>query len=88
MVKRVLGVFIIIIYIFLGLIFLFGIPENLSVIFASISNGSGYSIGLAIGNMLFSILLLIISIVLFRLGLKWLKKKSNEIEIINQIGKH
>ena len=87
MIKKVLGVIFIIISVFLGLAFLVEIPNNINLFLGIISANFGYSIGYFTGHIIVSILLLAISITLFKLGLKWLKNKPKQIEIINDIGK-
>ena len=81
MIKKIFGIIFIIISIILGLGFLAGLPKTLGML---ISNLSSYSIGYAVGSILF----LIAGIFLFRLGLKWLKKERENIETIDQIGKN
>ena len=88
MIKKILGIIFIIISIFFGLAFLIGIPENISLLLVIISGSSGYSIGYFIGNIFVAILILLISIYLFKLGLKWLKNKSKNQNIIDEIGKN
>ena len=88
MLKNVFSILFIIISLFLGLIFLIGIPNNLQLIIVAFSSGTGYSIGYAMGNIIFSIFLLIFAIWLFKLALKWLKPKKKITETINEIGKN
>jgi len=86
MIKKIFGAFFILISVFLFIYFIIGIPNNLSLFLLGISSESGHSIGYFIGNFTIYILILIISIKLFKLGLKWTSKKSNPTENINNIG--
>ena len=88
MLKKILGIILIIISVFFGFIFLAGIPENIMLILVSIKSDSEYSFGYAMGNAFVWILLLVISIVLFKLGLKWIRNISKNTKSINQIGKN
>lgn len=81
MIKKIFGVFFLLIAIILGLAFLGTLPKTLTTIF---SNFSAYSFGYAIGNLFF----LALSIFLFKLGIKWLKNKSKTVDTINEIGKN
>ena len=79
MIKKIVGAFFILISIFLGLEFLMQIP---AIIGTFSTNFTGYSFGYIFG----SLLILGIAILLFKLGLKWTRKKSNPTENINNIG--
>jgi len=79
MIKKIFGAIFILISIFLGLGFLMQIPTILGTFS---SNFTGYSFGYIFG----SLLILGIAILLFKLGLKWTRKKPNPIENINKIG--
>lgn len=87
MIKKIFGAFFILISIFLFIFFLIGIPNNISLFLLVISSKSAHSIGYFTSNIIFYILILIISIKLFKLGLKWTSKKPNPTENINKIGK-
>ena len=88
MIKKILGVFFILFSLFLGLALLIGLPENIKLFFALFSDTSGYTIGYFIGNIFVTIVFFIITIYSFKKGLKLLKKKPNQIETINEIGKN
>jgi hypothetical protein len=88
MLKKILGIILIIISVFLGFVFLIGIPENIMLIIVSIKDNSEYSFGYAIGNSFVWVLLLVISIVLFKLGFKLIRISSKKTKSINQIGKN
>ncbi|WP_026777932.1 hypothetical protein [Polaribacter sp. Hel_I_88] len=86
MVKKIFGAIFILISVFLGILFLIGIPNNLSLFLLMISSKSAHSIGYFTGNFIIYILILVISIKLFKLGLKWTSKKPNLTKNINKIG--
>lgn len=81
MIKKILGVIFIVLALILGLSFLVSLPKTLLMLFSSFS---AYSLGYAISSFIF----LIISILLFKLGLKWLKNKHQKTSTIDQIGKN
>lgn len=88
MLRIILGIFLIIISLFLGLIFIIGIPNNIELIIVAFSSKVNYSLGYATGNLIFSIFILLFSIWSFKTAIKLLKSKNIEIESINEIGKN
>ena len=88
MLRKIWSIFLIIISLFLGLIFIIGIPNNVELIIVAFSSKVNYSLGYATGNLIFSIFILLLSIWLFKRALKLLKPKNIEIESINEIGKN
>jgi hypothetical protein len=57
MLKKIFGIILIMISIFLGFVFIAGIPENITLILVSVKGNSEYSFGYAMGNTLVWILL-------------------------------
>lgn len=81
MIKKILGVVFIIIASILSLSFLISIPK---IVLMFMSSFSAYNIGFALLCFFF----LGISILLFKIGLKWLKNVPKKSNIINEIGKN
>lgn len=81
MIKKIFGSFFIVIASILGLAFVINLIDIINLI----SSGStAYSIGYFIGSSI----PLILGILLFRLGLKWVQKKTPvKMDTIDDIGK-
>ena len=88
MIKKFLGCLFIIIALILGLVTLIELPETVRLFFVLFSDTSGYSIGYFMGNIFVTILLIVLTVYLFKKGLTLLKKKPKQIEAINEIGKN
>ncbi|QOD61233.1 hypothetical protein H9I45_01940 [Polaribacter haliotis] len=80
MIKKKIGFIIFIISIIIGILFLIKLPRTIGMIFSGLNSYT-------IGYITVSIIIFIASILLFKLGLKWMKTGKEEIEIINQISK-
>ena len=81
MIKKILGVFFILISVIFGLGFLLQIPKVLNAYF---SDGFNYSLGYAIGSLLF----IVIAYFFFKFGIKLMKNSSKKSDSIEQIGKN
>ena len=84
MIKKILGVIFILIAIIISIILLLTIFEN----FTLYSDNENVTIGHFMGTLIGVLLFFLLPLFLFKKGIKWLKPKKKEIELINEIGKN